>query len=193
MLFFQRDKKRKARSSSFELSSRAPQPGGSPKHIVSFILLWLLAVCKVGGLFILYLVQIECRWCHLLFCVCRRCFRGQAYCSDECRIAGRRKNHREAQRRYRQTLKGKKAHCEAENRRRHGLSRKNEKKMDDPSSTRLPSWCMELLFYAHLIVLYARAWFDKTGRCHFCGNRGVIVDRFPRRGYGDGSYKVQMV
>jgi hypothetical protein len=56
--------------------------------------------------------------------------------------------------------------------------------MDDPSSTRLPSWCMEVLLYLHLMVLYARAWFDKAGRCHFCGSGGVIVDKFPRRGYG---------
>lgn len=148
-----------------------------------FILLWLLAVCKVGGLFILYLLRIECGWCHLIFFVCRRCFRGQSYCSDRCRIEGRGKNHREAQRRYRQTPKGKKAHREAENRRRHGVSKKNQKNMDDPSSILLPSWCMGVLFYTHLIVFHARAWFDKTGRCHFCGSWGVIVDKFPRRGY----------
>ena len=141
----------------------------------------------------MYLVRIECGWCHLIFCVCRRCFRGQSYCSDECRIAGRRKSHREAQRRYRQTPKGRKKHSEAENRRRHGLSRKNEKNMDDPSSTVLPSWCMGFLFYARLIVLHARAWFDTTGRCHFCGSWGVIVDKFPRRGYGVGNEKEQMV
>jgi len=40
--------------------------------------------------------------------------------------------------------KVKKAHREAENRRRHGLSQKKQKNMDDASSTRLPGWCMEL-------------------------------------------------
>jgi hypothetical protein len=63
--------------------------------------------------------------------------------------------------------------------------------MDDSSSTVLPLWCMEVLFYAHLVVVHARAWFDKTGRCHFCGSGGVIVDKFPRRGYGGGSYRAQ--
>ena len=157
---------------------------GSPKQTSRFILLRLLSVCKVGGLFILYLVRIECGWCHLLFCVCRRCFRGQVYCSDECRIAGRRKSCRESQRRYRQTPKGKKAHCESENRRRHGLSKKNEKNMDDPSTTAHPLWCITLLIFIQLLMLRLKAWFDKTGRCHFCGSGGVIVDKFPRRGYG---------
>lgn len=132
----------------------------------------------------MYLVRIECGWCHLLFCVCRRCFRGQGYCSDECRIEGRRKNHREAQKRYRQSPKGKKAHCEAENRRRYGLSKKNQKNMDDQCTTALPLWCITLLIFTQLFILRLRAWFDTTGRCHFCGSWGVIVDKFPRRGYG---------
>ena len=141
---------------------------------------------------ILYLIQIRCRCCGALFCVCRRCWKGQAYCSDECRIAGKRQNHREAQWRYRQTPKGKKAHREAENRRRHGLSKKIKKNMDDASTTVLPLWCMGLLLCARILVLHARAWFDKTGRCHFCGSSGKIVDEFPRRGYGNGNLRPQM-
>ncbi len=75
----------------------------------------------------LYLVQIRCRCCSIVFSVCRCCRRGQAYCCDECRVAGTQKNHREAQGRYRRTAKGKKAHREAENRRWHGLSKKDQK------------------------------------------------------------------
>lgn len=177
----------KARRGTFGLSRRAPQKVGSPEQIMIPILLWLPAVCKVGGHFLLYLIQIECGWCHVVFCVCRGCFRGHVYCSDECRIAGRSKNHREAQRRYRQTPKGKKAHREAENRRRYGLSRKSEKNMDDQSTTLLPARCISALIFIRLYILRARAWFDRTGRCHFCGRWGVIVDKFPRRGYGKGS------
>jgi ribosomal protein L35 len=95
-------------------------------------------------------------------------------------LYGRRKNHREAQRRYRQTEKGKKAHREAENRRRHGLSQKNPKNMDDPSSTVLPTWVMTP------IKAVKRRLFT-TGeavRCHFCGSEGLLVVQFPRRGYG---------
>lgn len=103
--------------------------------------------CLQGGRHVfLYLIQIRCRCCGIVFSVCQCCWRGQAYCCDECRVAGTQKNHREAQKRYRQTAEGKKAHREAENRRRHGLSKKNQKNMDDASSTVLPTWCMSILW-----------------------------------------------
>ena len=139
----------------------------------------------------LFLVQICCRCCGMVFSVCRCCWRGQAYCCDKCRVAGKRQNHRKAQRRYRQTAKGKKAHREAENRRRHGLS-KDQKNMDDPSSTAPPPWCMPILFYLRIVIFHARAWFDKAGCCHFCGACGKIVDEFPRRGYGKANSAYQM-
>lgn len=82
--------------------------------------------------------------------------------------------------RYRKTEKGKKAHREAENRRRHGLSKKNQKNMDDASSTVLPAWGMKLLLSAWNRIFHGK----KTLHCHFCGRFGVIVDEFPRRGYG---------
>jgi hypothetical protein len=92
--------------------------------------------------------------------------------------------HREAQSRYRQTPRGKKAHCQAENRRRHGLGEKNEKKMADLSSKELPGRVIGLLNDADVPRRDARAGFDKSRRCHFCGCRGRVVDRFPRRGWG---------
>ena len=141
---------------------------------------WLLTVCK-GRRPFLFLVEVYCRWCGMGFLICQRCWRGQAYCSEECCRLGRSRVHREAQRRYRQTSKGKKAHRQAENRRRHGWSKENEKKMDDLSSKRLPTRVIGFLVYAHLLMIYARAWFDRVGRCHFCGCKGRIVDRFPRR------------
>jgi hypothetical protein len=74
------------------------------------------------------LIEVHCGRCGLVFLVCRRCWRGQIYCSEECRIEGMRKNHREAERRYRQTDKGKKAHREGENRRRHRLIKEGKKR-----------------------------------------------------------------
>jgi hypothetical protein len=71
------------------------------------------------------------------------CWRGQAYCCVKCRLAGRRNHHREAQRKYRQSEKGKKAHCEAENRRRHSQNQKKEKNMDDATSTPRRLWAMK--------------------------------------------------
>lgn len=128
----------------------------------------------------LLLLLIQCRWCDFSFCICRRCFRGQTYCCDACRIAGRLKNKREAQRRYRQTKKGKKNHREAENRRRQGLSKKNQKNMDDTSSTALPSWCIALLLWAQNRLFL----FKSVPHCQFCKVSGHIVQQFPRRGYG---------
>ena len=162
------------------LQGRAPQTIGKLNK-VTYFLPWLLAVCKVGGHFLLLLVEVCCRWCGASFCVCQKCWRGQAYCSEECRRLGRGRVHREAQRRYRQRPKGKKAHRQGENRRRHGWSKKHEKKMDDLSSKGLPSRVIGLLVYPHFLMVYARAWFDRVGRCHFCGCNGRIVDRFPRR------------
>ncbi|MGD9252048.1 MAG: tyrosine-type recombinase/integrase [Desulfobacterales bacterium] len=49
------------------------------------------------------------------------------------------KKHRQAQRKYRQTEKGKKAHRQAENRRRHGNRHHKSTNMDDaPSTPRRP-------------------------------------------------------
>lgn len=113
------------------------------------------------------LLEVHCRWCGTRFFICRRCWRGQAYCSDECRCQGRLRVHREAQRRYRQTRKGRKAHCLAENRHRHGLNHHNERNMDDPSSTACSCRVIEIVVV--------------DNRCHFCGCEGTVVDRFPRR------------
>jgi hypothetical protein len=129
----------------------------------------------------LLLIEVCCHWCEMNFCVCQRCWRGQAYCSEQCRRLGRGRVHREAQKRYRRTPKGKKAHCQAENRRRHGWSKKKEKKMDDPSSRGLTGRAIGPLVYACLVLARARVGLDSSRRCHFCGCRGRVVDRFPRR------------
>ena len=129
------------------------------------------------------LISVFCRWCNAGFCVCRRCWRGQAYCSNECRKAAKRKSHREAQRRYRQTEKGKKAHRLAENRRRKRKKRLRRNNMDDACSTsppamgyRTPHKEKKVTFHSHLL-----------NQCHFCGRIGEIVPQFPRRAYGKSS------
>ena len=132
---------------------------------------------------ILLLIEIHCRWCGLVFDVCRSCYRGHAYCSDECRVAGKRKSHRKAQRKYRRTTKGKKQHCEAENRRRYRSDEKNHqsiRKMDDAATIVLSEWCMGLLVGVRNRLFHVQA----SPKCHFCGSYGHLVDEFPRRGYG---------
>ena len=118
---------------------------------------------------VISLLEVTCRWCARQFCVCQSCWRGQAYCSESCRKEARRQSHSEAQRRYRSTWKGREAHRLSERRRRMG---RVQKTMDDQSSIPGP---------ADLIVV------DKgAGCCRYCGRAGVIVDQFPRRGYGGG-------
>lgn len=129
---------------------------------------------------VLRLIKITCRWCRIIFCICRSCFRGQAYCSDPCRLAGKRKNHREAQRRYRQSDKGKKTHRNAENRRRHGLNKDHSKNMDDASSTPLSKRVIRELCRLSTHLFHVK----NNPYCHFCGCDGQIVNQFPRRGYG---------
>jgi hypothetical protein len=130
------------------------------------------------------LLEIECRWCGKCFCICRCCWRGQCYCCEKCRDACRRKAHREAQRRYRRTEGGRTAHREAEKRRRVGLSKKSGEIVDDAGTT-LPYRGITILsceLEESIERVEMLGW--RVGRCHFCGCWGVIVERFPRRGYG---------
>lgn len=127
--------------------------------------------------------RIRCGFCQIVFKICRRCFRGQAYCCSECRILGKREKHREAQRRYRKTAKGKKAHREAENRRRKRADRASAKKMDDASSTLPLIWFIVLEICIRIMIPRLAKPLSGIGRCDFCGAVGEIVREFPRRGY----------
>ncbi len=129
---------------------------------------------------ILPLISITCRWCNVTVCVCRSCWQGQAYCSDECRNAGHQASRREAQRRYRQTEKGRRAHRLAENRRRQRKNQGILKNMDDTPSTPVVPRHMLVLKYVKNVSFQPGA----DGYCHFCGRQGVILIEFPCRGYG---------
>lgn len=169
-------------------------------------------------------IVIQCRHCDKVFYICQSCWRGQGYCSDDCRTATTRKAHQEAQRQYRKTEKGKKAHREAEKRRRMGLTQKKRRFVDDRGTTTV--YCpikIELSTgsfraTAHTGICVSRScqencitrrhcgrhciWikiFDRVREefyrlkhvsCHFCGSRGVLVAKFPRRGYGTQNYKL---
>lgn len=137
--------------------------------------------------------QVECDWCHKIFCVCQRCWRGQAYCSKGCRIAGARRAHRKAQRRYRQTSYGQKAHREAERRRRMRIIKKT---VDDGTSIPVLTRCTLSSSYIQggvkVDTFYSKPWKSKKGRCHYCGISGFVVERFPRRGYGRKKKELRM-
>jgi hypothetical protein len=94
-------------------------------------------------------------------------------------------SHRQAQRRYRQTEKGKLAHRLAENLRRHA-PKADKKNMDDASST-------------PVVSVYKMALKNKKGislppvkphLCQFCGKPVSVVENFVRRPYGKYDYQV---
>lgn len=158
-------------------------------------------------------ITVVCRECGTGFGICRSCWRGQVYCSRACREAGKRRLHRQAQRRYRQTEKGKAAHREAERRRRRirepmrpagraGLPpagntsepqraecrrrprTPREKTMADASSNKPVGGSR--IGGRNANPPPTRAEKSVTNRvvCHFCGETVVVVARFRRRGYG---------
>ncbi|WP_319547793.1 hypothetical protein [Desulfogranum marinum] len=119
---------------------------------------------------IILLKAVLCRRCGRTFYICQSCWRGQAYCCDFCRHRSQREAHRLAQQRYRRTVKGKEAHRQAERRRRMQGA---EKTVDDASST--PVIVHDRLPQRHPFTVPC---------CHFCGRVGLVVEHFPRRGYG---------
>lgn len=55
-------------------------------------------------------VEFACKTCAKLVVICRSCWRGQGYCSDECHKLGQRKRRTANQRKYRQTKAGRENH-----------------------------------------------------------------------------------
>ena len=122
------------------------------------------------------LLEIFCRCCGKLFYLCRSCYRGQTYCCQECRIAGYLETHREAQRRYRNTEKGKKAHREAERKKRiRGKKEGNILNLINKTCI-----CLAMLIQS----VFKNDNTPNTHTCHLCGTEGKAVEIFPRRGYG---------
>ncbi len=66
----------------------------------------------------LLLVAIECRHCNEWFELCLSCYRGHAYCSDECREPARQEQKQQARAEYLSDL-GPKAVREANKQRKH--------------------------------------------------------------------------
>jgi len=86
--------------------------------------------------------------------------------------------HREAQRTYRQTAKGKKTHREYEEKRR---IKKNKKTVADETTTPREARDIEPP--------------ERPGnrlRCLFCGLSGIVVAQFPRRAYGGKVFSEEM-
>jgi len=76
-----------------------------------------------------------------------------------------------------------------------GLSKKIKKIVDDRGSTLHSSYskiAISTSFGDKQQIESAGSNSIRFGRCHFCGSFGVIVDRFPRRGYGKQNYSVNI-
>ena len=164
-------------------------------QVVSSFLLHFPAVCKAGGKKIFELIQIRCRECGVYFCICRRCYRGQAYCCEACRVKGYRSRHREAQKRYRGEKKGKQKRCELEKNRRWRMYVENEKSIENKKPKDEKEDCdgniqalytqytQPCSFASEYKVPAKRKRLGENGYCHLCGAEGIIVEKFPRRGY----------
>lgn len=158
------------------------------------------------------IIIVSCRKCGTSFSICRSCWRRQAYCTAECRESVAKEKHCEAQHRYRQTEKGKAAHrkWEREHRRigdpvdrsqvkakakssgkrpesNRTVSKKNssvlEKTMDDASSSRRGDGLKVVGSIATPPAVEEVKSSEKWATCLFCGQKGVVVARFQRRGY----------
>jgi hypothetical protein len=70
--------------------------------------------------------------CQKIFYICRRCDRGQVYCSPQCRGAARKEQHRKAAAKYQATRKGRRRHADRERARRERRRARAENKVTDP-------------------------------------------------------------
>jgi len=119
-------------------------------------------------------LKIFCGCCGRIFGVCRDCYRGQRYCSDDCRIAGYLQTHREAQGNYRQTDKGKKQHIKSEKKRRKN---KNKELKRPKIINSVINACM--CFSMTIKSLFLNYNPDRgVGSCAICGKDFVISSNF---------------
>ena len=131
-----------------------------------------------------------CRWrqCGSVFWICRSHDRGHCYCSDRCRQKARRKQRREANLRYRQTLE---ARLDQRDRQRAYRQRLAKRSVMDQGSPEEP--------FSRKIVSLLHSPEDTAGKCGkskpetrmihdhgtpcciICGRRGQFVNPFHQR------------
>ena len=103
-----------------------------------------------------YLLQ--CKRCRVNFVLCRSCYRGHVYCSDECRAEGRREGKRRCNRQNQSTDEGK-----ADHRERQQKYQSSKRKPQDEGSV-LPIYCS------------IAAWVGSSA------NAGCLTDMVPKDG-----------
>lgn len=142
--------------------------------------------------------------------MCRSCYRNNRYCCEICQTKGNRKRHQEAQERYRNKI-GREVLNEIERGRRYNKWLENQIlarlarargsvgnvdgdiDIDQGIADEAKTDVVELFLNASLDirslirdgkVSKAKRAMGTKGRCVFCGCKGLIVEKFPRRGYG---------
>ena len=127
--------------------------------------------------------------CGAMFFVCQPCYRGQAYCSEDCRQKMRRQQRRKANQRYGQDAEVRQDHCarQQEYRNRQRLRRVTDQSsiiecgsgsIGGPRLIKLESVAVEK---AH--APSKPTWIARLGRvvCSICGCVGKFVASFVRR------------
>ena len=132
-----------------------------------------------------WIVGLECRapGCGRRFWLCRKCYRGQRYCSEPCRERGYRECGRARQRRYRRRfeVRRRQAQAAAKYRACHGADRAGESVRADPplaecAEAAAVAGAGEIFAAAHFVI-YAtlpavRPQQYEVVRCERCGRMG---------------------
>jgi len=101
-------------------------------------------------------VPLVCGRCQVGFSVCRRCWCGQRYCSDECSKAAKDHSHRISQAKYATTEKGKASHRRRQ--RRYRLRKTREKQKRETDSAQLSDREIEKLKTEHFDEVRFAEW-----------------------------------
>lgn len=109
--------------------------------------------------------QTVCARCRAAFLICRRCDRGQRYCSSPCATVARRDARRRSNRRYQNTRRGRLLHA----RRQHHFRLRRQKVTDQGSRSILRRAVLAPVLAAS--VLQAHKPSPASLYCHYCGVR----------------------
>jgi len=135
------------------------------------------------------LYQLFCRrpGCGVKFHICRHCYRGQVYCSDDCRIKARRSQMDEARRRYRSTPEAKLDQRDRQRKWRLRRSQKNTvmdqgsnaERNERPSNGRNRTVRQPFRWAAVLVVLKnGLARVSGAPHCVICGRAGKFANPY---------------
>jgi hypothetical protein len=132
--------------------------------------------------------QRVCHWpaCGTIFYLCRRCDRGQRYCSPHCRQKALRLQRRQANRRHQQTPEGRDDHRD---RQREYRQRQRTRVTDKSSQSPVASASLSERAVINAWPASPAPNFRPVSRrpqhgwvvCQICGRRGRWVDPFPQR------------